>query len=363
MKINSLKLVDFRNYHKLNITFNDKLNIIYGNNGSGKTNLVEAIYALSLTKSFRTNNDRNLIKKGELSTKIEGEVESKSKTNYQVIISKEGKKVKIDNDVKSKISDYISNINIILLEPDEQILFSDSPGERRKLLNIELCGLKKEYLIYLNNYNKVLKQRNFYLRELLINGNSSRDYLNILTKKLISYGYKIYEYRLNFINKINEYINNYYNDIFASGELKIKYVSDYNNKTEEEIFDRYLKIYNKEINIGKTLEGIHHDDLIFLLDDENIAIHGSNGQRKNAILSFKLSEIKVFNEEKNDLPILILDDIFSALDNLKIKNIIKLLNNNEVQTFITTTEIKKIDKKLLENAKIFRIEDGIIEEA
>ena len=358
MKIDSLNIINFRNYSSQKIKFDDNLNIIYGNNGSGKTNLVEAIYTLSLTKSFRTINDKNLIKIGELSTKIEGVVKG---VNYQVVINKEGKKVKIDNNIKSKISDYISNIPIILLEPDEQIIFDESPSTRRKLLNIEISQLKKEYIFLLNNYNKVLKQRNFYLREMYINGNRSYDYLNILTKSLILYGMKINKLRNEFINNINKYINKYYFEIFGSDDLIIKYVSDYNDKNEEELLNYYQNNYNKEIILGKTNNGIHHDDLIFLLNKKNINDIGSNGQRKNAILAFKLSEIEVFKEEKNIYPILILDDIFSALDNMKIHNIIKKIDN-KIQTFITTTNLDLIDKELLKKAKLFKVIDGIVEE-
>jgi len=361
MKINSLKIVNFRNYEKIELDFNDSLNIIFGNNGVGKTNLVESIYALSLTKSFRTSNDKNLIRKDELSTKIEGVVETNTTNNYQVILNKEGKKVKIDNDIVSKISDYISNINIILLQPEEQMIFNASPQIRRKLINIEISQLKKGYIIYLNNYNKILKQRNFYLRELYINGNASRDYLNILTKKLIEYGRKIYDIRKEFIDNINNYINEVYHNIFESGELKIKYVSDYNNKDEEELFNIYVKNYNKEIILGKTSLGIHHDDIIFLLDNQNISEWGSNGQRKNAIFAFKLAELEVFKKENGNYPILILDDLFSALDNNKIKNIVKLLDNN-IQTFITTTELERIDDTLLSNSKLFKVTYGNIME-
>jgi len=361
MKINSLKIVNFRNYEKITLEFNNSLNIIYGNNGVGKTNLVEAIYALALTKSFRTNNDKNLIKKGELSTKIEGVVDTNTTNNYQVILNKEGKKVKIDNDIVSKISEYISNINIILLEPEEQMIFNDAPSQRRKMLNIDISQLKQDYIIYLNNYNKILKQRNFYLKELYINGNASKDYLNILTKKLIEYGLKIYDMRLYFINKINEYISKCYQDIFETGELEIKYVSDYKKRNIDELFEMYEKNYNKEIILGKTSLGIHHDDVIFLLDKQNISEWGSNGQRKNAIFAFKLAEIEVFKEERGDYPILILDDLFSALDNIKIKNIVKLLDNN-IQTFITTTELERIDNKLLSNASLFNVTYGDIKE-
>jgi len=361
MKINSLKITNFRNYDKLNLNFSDNLNIIYGNNGVGKTNLVESIYALSLTKSFRTNNDKNLIKKDELSTKIEGEVKTNTLNNYQVIINKEGKKVKIDNNIISKISDYISNINIILLQPDEHMIFNSSPTSRRKLINIEISQINKEYLLYLSNYNKILKQRNFYLRELFINSNASKDFLDILTKKLIDCGLKINDYRRKFINEINEYISNYYNKIFESGNLVVKYISDYDNKTEEELFNLYKKNYNKEINLGNTSVGIHHDDINFLLDKQNLSEWGSNGQRKNAIFSFKLAELQIFYNKKGLYPILILDDLFSALDNEKIQKIVKLLDN-DIQTFITTTDLEKVDNKLLKNSKIFNVIDGNVME-
>lgn len=361
MKLSSIKIVNFRNYEHENIEFSDSLNIIYGNNGEGKTNLVEAIYALSLTKSFRTTNDKNLIKNGELSAKIEGVVAKNNTENtYQVLINKEGKKVKIDNNIQAKISDYVANINIILLEPEEQTIFSSSPSIRRNLLNIEISKLKKEYLIELNNYNKILKQRNFYIRELFINGNASRDYLNILTNELVTFGMKIHNLRKNFIEKINEYIGNSYEEIFGRGNLSIKYVSDYNNKSKEEIIELYNKNYNRELTLGKTAYGIHHDDLVFLLDKKNISEWGSNGQQKNAILSFKLAELEVVNDANGEYPILILDDIFSALDNSKIKNIMKKINGN-IQTFITTTELRRVNKKLLENAKLFKVTNGKIE--
>lgn len=362
MKLNTLKLHNFRNYENLKLYFSDTLNIIYGNNGVGKTNLVEAIYVLSLTKSFRTNNDKYLIKNSELSTKIEGEVETDTINNYQVVLNKEGKKVKIDNNLSSRISDYISNINIILLEPDEQLILKSSPQTRRKLLNIEISQLKKDYIFYLNNYNKTLKQRNFYLRELFINGNASLEYLDILTKKLIDYGIYIYNLRMSFIENINKYLSDKYHEIFETGELIIKYNSDYKNKSKDEIFATYQKNYNREINMGKTLLGVHHDDIIFMLDNENIAEYGSNGQQKNAIFAFKLAEIELFKEETGGYPILILDDLFSALDQKKIKNIFKLLKYN-LQTFITTTELEKMDKKMLKDAKIFNVTiDGIKEE-
>ena len=178
---------------------------------------------------------------------------------------------------------------------------------------------------------------------------------------MIEYGLKIFEYRLNFINNINDYISESYHDVFETGELKIKYNSDYKNKNSDELLNIYQKNYNKEINLGKTSLGVHHDDILFLLDKQNIAEWGSNGQQKNAIFAFKLAEIKIILAKTGNYPILILDDLFSALDNKKIKNIVKLLNN-DIQTFITTTDLEKIDKSLLKNAKLFNVENGNITE-
>ena len=360
MKIENLKLINYRNYSNLDITFSNTLNLIYGNNGSGKSNLIEAIYMLALTKSFRTNNDLNLIKKNCNETVIKGKVLSDEKTRYQLELSKDGKKVYIDSDKVNKMSDYVSRINIILFNPLDTKIISDSPAFRRKMLDIEISQINKEYLLLLSSYNKILKHRNAYLKQLYLNGNASSDYLDILTRKLIDFGIKIYNIRLNYIEMINENISKIYMNIFEYGELQIKYKSSYTKNDFDKILDIYKKNYRKEMAFGKTLIGIHHDDIDFILDNNNIKEYGSVGQQKNAIISFKLSELLIVKKIKGYYPILILDDLFSELDNQKINNIINMLNK-EVQTFITTTNIDKIDKNLLKNSTIFKIEDGNIE--
>lgn len=361
MKIVSLKVNNFRNYNNLNLTFSPRLNIIYGKNGSGKTNLVEAIYTLALTKSFRTGDDKLLIRKNEVSCKIEGKIKTNYQNLYQVIINNEGKKVKINNKQESRISDYISNINIILFQPDDQMLLKLSPAVRRKMLNIEISQLKKEYIINLNYYNKLLKQRNFHLRYLMLNSNTDFEYLNILTKKLVYYGYKVYEERQKFVEMINNNISNIYSSIFSDHDLFVKYKSDYSTKNIEDVYKLYEKNYNREINMGKTLLGIQHDDIDFIIDGNDMKEWSSVGEQKNAILSFKLAEMVIFKEIKGYNPILILDDIFSELDKTKVKNIINLLDR-DIQTFITTTEVERISKKLSSNAKLIKIKNGIIEE-
>jgi len=359
MKIDSLSLMNFRNYETLNISFGN-LNIIYGLNGSGKTNIVEAIYMLALTKSFRINNDKIMIKKGKI--KIKGNVLKKNDENeFGVEISNDGKIVTINGEKQDKVSDYVSRINVILFNPSDTRLIDDAPSERRKMLNIEISQIYKEYLVVLTNYQRILKQRNFYIRGMYINGSYTSEYLDILTKKLVEYGKVICKYRQDFIDNINKYIKSNYEKIFGSGTLKIRYVSTFKNKSEDDLIKRFKDNYQKELSVGKTLEGIHHDDIMFILDNNNLKEWGSEGQRKNAIISFKLAEINVINEIKGYYPILILDDLFSELDKEKITNLLGMLDRN-VQTFITTTDLKNISKKVIKDAKKIKVCDGAIEE-
>ena len=361
MEIRDLKLTNFRNYEKLDVTFNNHLNLIYGNNGMGKTNLVEAICVLALTRSFRPIVDKNLIYKDKNVAKIEGNVKKEYTNNYKVIIESAGKKVKIDNNKVNKISDYISKINIVIFNPEDLKIVKDTPSIRRKNINIEISQISVSYLKNLNNYNKILKQRNAYLKTMSINGNTSTEYLDILTEKLVELGLKIYEERKKYYEYVNSYINDFYEKITGYTNLSVKYISDYDNKNMKEILNNYKKGLKKDLFIGKTSIGVHHDEIEFYLDDMNLKIYGSEGQQKNAIISLKLSEIEIIKKLKGDYPILILDDLFSELDVEKINNIIKLLNK-EVQTFITTTNIENVSKKLINNCKVIRVSDGKIEE-
>lgn len=361
MKIDSLSLMNFRNYETLNISFGD-LNIIYGLNGSGKTNIIEAIYTLALTKSFRINNDKVMIKKGKIKAKIKGNVLKNGDENtFGVEISNDGKVVTINGEKQDKVSDYVSRINVILFNPSDTRLIDEAPMIRRKMLNIEISQIYKEYLVILTNYQRILKQRNFYLRGMYVNGSYTNTYLDILTKKLTEYGSIICKYREKFVDNINKYIASNYEKIFGSGTLKIRYVSTFKNKSEDDLIKRYKDNYQKELSVGKTLEGIHHDDIVFVLDNNNLKEWGSEGQRKNAIISFKLAEINVINEIKGYYPILILDDLFSELDKVKVTNLLGMLDRN-VQTFMTTTDLKNISKKVIKDAKKFKVNDGILEE-
>lgn len=362
MQIQELKLLNFRNYDRISVSFDDYLNILYGANGSGKTNLVEAIYVLALTRSFKQVNDRVLIRNHTTLTRVEGVLKNNYQNNYKVIITPEGKKVKIDNNKITKISDYISKINIVLFSPNDLKMIKDTPSVRRKYLNIAISQLHIHYLRDLNHYNKLIKVRNAYLKKMYLNGNALETYLDVVTEQLVDVGLSVYEVRRNYIELINEFIGTIYKKIASTGSLKIKYVSDFSSKTKKELLTYYKKNISRDITLSKTNYGVHHDDFTFYLDDMDLKDYGSEGQQKNAIVSWKFSEIALFNREKNVTPILILDDLLSELDLEKIKNILTFIDSN-VQTFITTTEIEKIESLLIgKSYKKIYVNDGKLEE-
>ncbi len=345
----------------MEVSFSPKYNIIFGNNGSGKTNLVESIYVLALTKSFRGTVDKILLMNSKDVCRIEGEVSDKYTNKYKLILKDGGKKVKINNTKVDKLSDYISQISVVLFNPDDLRFIKDSPTVRRKAINLEISQINNAYLKNLNMYNKLLKQRNSYLKTTNINANSSSDFLTILTNKLVDYGEKIYESRRKYINLLNQRIGDLYNSICGIQDLKLEYVSDYKDFDRDKILKKYQDNLNRDIILGKTSIGVHHDDIKFKLEGYNIKDYGSEGQQKNAIIAYKLTELEIFYQIRGNYPILILDDLFSELDRFKINNILNLIND-DIQTFITTTEIDKINDNVLSNSKLFEVVDGYVRE-
>lgn len=352
-----LKLLNFRNYQSLDVSFHKSLNVIYGNNGEGKTNLVEAIYVLGLTRSFRLVQDKTLLLKNSSYAKIEGIVHNRYETEYQIMLSKEGKKVKINHNNVSKLSDYVSKINIILFHPNDLKIIKDTPSIRRKTMNIDISQLNLNYLRDLNQYNKILKQRNAYLKQLLINGNNSSTYLDIITEKLIMYGKRISQVRKEFIASLNTYVSDIYFKIAEKGTLTIHYSSDYADLDEKQIGELYQKSFKKDLMLGKTNLGIHTDDLSFYLDDNDLKDYGSEGQQKNAIIAMKLAELELFYYKKGYYPLLILDDLFSELDDFKIKNILNYISK-DIQVFITITNMMQFCNVDHRSYKSFHIENG-----
>ena len=366
MILTKINLINFRNYSKCNIKLNDKVNIFIGNNAQGKTNILESIYVLALTKSYRTNYDEFLKRKGSDSYKIKGSLKiGKYSKEISISVLNNDKKVFINGTNVKKISDYVSTLNVILFSPEDIETIKGAPSLRRDLLNIEISQLYQQYIKNYNEYNKILKMRNDYLKLMYTNGISDYRYLDVLTDNLIERAAYIYKERIEFIRKINKNISLIYKNLTVNDNLTITYESniDIIDKSIEEIKkllkNKYSTNYNKEIVAGMTLYGPHRDDYHFLINGNDIKIYGSQGQQKMAMIAFKLAEISIFEEITGTKPILLLDDIFSELDKKKKNRIINYIKDN-IQVIITANDTVGISNKLLKNATIFKVENGKI---
>lgn len=366
MKIKNIELLNYRNYESLNLEFSDNINIIIGNNGEGKTNILESIYLLSLTKSNRYGVDQDLIKFGKESYKVSGNVEDDGLVKkYGIVYENNKKNVLINNKVIRRFVDYISQFCVISFEPNDLEIVKGSPGDRRNYLNIEISQLYNTYVLYLNDYNKLLKIRNNYLKNMNISGNMDPRLLDVINEKLIEKALVIYKYRFDYIKEINEKIGDVFKKITGLENLKVVYehnlgVEDYDEEAiKNKLIDKFKRHFKQELMLGNTITGPHRDDFLFSLNDEDMKLFSSQGQQRMAIISFKLCELFLYQKVKKSYPVLLLDDVFSEIDIKKRNKIIRFLKK-DIQVIITTTDVEDIDKKLLEKAKIFTIKNGII---
>ena len=353
MWISKVKLSNFRNYENQEIDLNDGINVFYGENAQGKTNIIESIYLCSVGKSFRTRRDQELIKFDKNKALVEVEY-NKSDRDGKIKIEIENKKNISVNGIKlKKLSELLGNINIVIFTPDDIDILKGGPQKRRRFLDVMISQLKPNYMHILNLYLKTLEQRNNYLRQIKFE-NKNENMLEIWDEKLAEYGIKIFEYRNEFINKIKNKIENIHNKITNNKEkIKIEYISNCKKKQE---FLEILKNRRKlDIIKGYTTKGIHRDDFLVYVNDTLVNVYGSQGQHRTAILSLKLAELNVVYDEIGEYPILLLDDFMSELDEKRKINFLENIKN--AQVIITCTE--KID---IENLKYFsyNIQDGKI---
>ena len=356
MLITNLKIENFRNYNELNLNLNNKINIFFGNNAQGKTNIIESIFLCSIGKSFRTNKEKELIKFNEEKTSVEINYEKSDRTGKIKIEIGEKKQVYLNGIKIKKLSELLGNINVVIFTPDDINILKGGPQNRRKFLDIMISQLRPNYMHILSLYNKTLDQRNNYLKQIKTE-NKDENLLDIWDEKLIEYGLKIYEYRKEYINKIQEKIKTIHKDITEEKEeIEIKYFSDASTRQN---FINELKSRRKlDIIKGYTTKGIHRDDFMIYINGREVQIYGSQGQNRTAVLSLKLAELNIIKDDIGESPILLLDDFMSELDSNRRK---KLLENIEdIQVIITCTE-----KLVLENLEYFSynvIDGNVIDE-
>ncbi len=347
-----LSIENFRNYQKYSLTFN-KITIMLGPNGIGKTNIIEAIYLLSAGRSWRTNKDSEVIYWQEELTKIKADISEKKDRSLEMIIQRNSvtsfpqtKIVKI-NGVKKKLTSLFGHLMVVLFSPEEIQLIDGSPSCRRRMLDILLCQVDNVYTLALLDYARIIRSRNKLLFYIKI-GRSKINELDFWDEKLITLGSFIIKKRLKTIEAFNEKLTKIYQTVSGTGEsLKIKYCP----KVSIEDFKNQIMIgRQKEIERCTTLFGPHRDDLIFLLEGKDIVTFGSRGEYRSTVLALKVAELNFLEETSNKKPLLLLDDIFSELDKNRRKHLANIVS--DVQTIITTTDLDHIEKGLRTQAKI-----------
>ena len=251
-------------------------------------------------------------------------------------------------------------MKVIIYYPDSLRIIKDGPSNRRRFLNIEISQLYLKYIKLLNEFNIVLKQRNEYLK-VMKSGNINIDYYNIITEKFIKLSVDIYRYRKDFIDNINKYIGDIFIYISGTSGLKLFYDTQIDvsvdNNIKVNLYEKIKSNYDREIIYGTSLIGPHRDDFSFKADNIDLLLYGSQGQQKMAVLALKLAEIDVFMDICSEYPVLLLDDLFSELDVDKRNKVISYLNR-DIQTIVTTTDIDNINDEIINEAYVFKINNG-----
>ncbi|WP_455486104.1 DNA replication/repair protein RecF [Gemella sp.] len=376
MKIKSLKLLYFRNYLSANIESHPSLNVLVGNNANGKTNIIESIFCLALGKSYRTKSDSECIMFGETATAMSCVVYKNNKNlDIMLGINNKGKSAKIAGLKKTKLTDFVGELNVVLFSPEDLQIVKGSPALRREFINREFYQFSRVYHKYYLMYQHLLKQRNSYLKDMRKNPKDemSLAYLETITSQLVKVAMYITKERVSFVHEISTLTyRNMLNISNGQETLKIKYkssvleslnITDVNdiNFTEENLVKVMMNKSFDDIMRGSTKIGPHQDDLEFYINDLDAKMYASQGQQRSIVLSLKLAEINYLKSKTGTYPVLLLDDVLSELDKNRQLKLLDAINEN-VQTFITTPSISDIKEDLLKKAKVFKIENGKINE-
>ncbi len=368
MIVNSLKINNYRNFKEAEVELNDSLNIFVGDNGQGKTNLMESIYLTSIGRTFRLNSENELINFHESKSLIEVNlIKNNYKTKIVLQLEKNKKKTVHINGVKlDKTSEMIGVLNNVIFTPDDMKIIKGSPIERRKFINIDISQIKPKYKYLLNKYKKICSERNIILKNYCTKS-ENKDIINIWNDYLVNIGTDIMLYRQDYINNLKKYAVDIYADISGNKEkFGLSYLCNAGNidnmdkdDIKKHFYDKLYANLNQEIQNKTTMYGPHKDDILIKINDKECKYFGSQGQQRSAILAIKLAEIEIIKEEMNEYPILLLDDVLSELDNKRKGFLINYIKG--IQTFITTTDDHDLNVMTKNNnKKKFYINEGKI---
>jgi DNA replication and repair protein RecF len=355
MIIKSIELKNFRNYDELTIDFDCATNILFGDNAQGKTNILESAYVSATTKSHKGSRDREMIRFGEEEAHIRTIV-SKNEQDFQIDIhlkKNRSKGIAVNQVPIKKASDLFGILNIIFFSPEDLNIIKDGPAERRRFLDLELCQLDKIYLSDLTAYNKVLRQRNALLKDMIFRPDL-KDTLSIWDDQLMEYGKRIIKRRQSFIDELRDIVLEIHSRLSGNREaLTLKY-----EPNVEAIFfeDELFRAAERDRKLAQTSVGPHRDDISFLLGDIDIRRYGSQGQQRTAALSLKLAEIELVKKSIGDTPVLLLDDVLSELDSSRQNYLLNSIH--DIQTIITCTGLDEFVKNKFRIHRIFQVTEG-----
>ncbi len=355
MILQSLRLRNFRNYEDATFTFSPRMNLITGNNAQGKTNLLESMVFLSLTRSNRVNDHRLLIKKDAPFGMVACDISDGSRSiSLEAILHGDGKTLRVQGHPVKQSSEFIGLLNVVLFSPDELRLFKDQPSERRRLLDQEIAKISPSYLNSLNQYQRLLKERN----QLLKMPNVDRLFLETLNDRMILEQKTVIEKRQEFVEFIDARIAGIYRRVAGDlSEVRVKYHSCIKSleNTLENLKEMYEASLASDIEHKHTSRGIHREDLVFSIGGENVVNVASQGQKRMVMLSFKAALLEYIKQQTHSYPVLLLDDVLSELDEAKQNRLLDLVQK-PCQCMITSTKIPPYANK--DETKVFVIENG-----
>ena len=366
MFIESIELLNYRNYKQLHMDFHSGTNVLYGDNAQGKTNILEAVYVCSTTKSHKGSKDKEIVRFGEEESHIKMTVR-RDGIPYRIdmhLKKNRTKGVAVNGVPIKKASELFGIVNVIFFSPEDLNIIKNGPAERRRFLDLELCQLNKVYVYDLVQYNRVVVQRNRLLKE-MDSDPSLKETLNIWDSQLVRFGSELIRLRTRFVEELNELIREIHFHLSGEREeLEIRYEPNVMPETFEAELSRNR---NQELRQRLTLTGPHRDDLNFIVNGADIRKFGSQGQQRTAALSLKLSEIELVKRTVKDYPVLLLDDVLSELDSRRQAFILNRIREHllseisHIQTLITCTGLDEFVNSRFQMDKIFKIVEGTVE--
>lgn len=361
MVLTDLTLLHFKNYEELSIQLNSNINCFVGVNGSGKTNVLDAIQCMALTRSAFISTDAQLIKHDEFFFMVKGVLQE----NEEIVLSlKRGEKkaLKVNGKVYDRLIDHIGNYPIVFITPNDTDLIREGSEVRRKFFDLIISQLDREYMLSLVKYNKLLKQRNALLKELKLYPKTDKDLLYTFDAQLMPLNDEIYNKRNAFLTQFLPYFQTAHNHLSLERD-KVAFV--YRSQLSNEHFKKDFKdAFQKDMVLERTTMGIHRDDYLFQINNHPIKKFGSQGQQKSYMIALQLAKYKILHQETGKHPFLLLDDIFDKLDEDRIKQLLTLVNSNEFgQIFITDaskSRTERIVKQIKGEYCIFEVDHGNI---